>query len=34
MKKWTGREISRGIYPIVIKLEKYLFTYYISTLKE
>ena len=25
MKKWTYREISRGMYPTVIKLEKYLF---------
>ena len=25
MKKWTCREISHGMYPTVIKLEKYLF---------
>ena len=25
MKKWTCREISRGMCPTVIKLEKYLF---------
>ena len=28
MKKWTYREISRGMYPTVIKLEKYLFLFW------